>query len=79
MSARPNFQFFSGASIRARKPLRQFTFREVQEDLDDLGAVAMQAPRSWIQRQRCFHRVFWSTVDRAAGHHVCGSRRLCLE
>jgi hypothetical protein len=42
MSAALNFQFFSGSSMRAQKALSLFFLREMEEELDDAGSVAVE-------------------------------------
>src|SRR5579859_5190026 len=42
MSARLNFQFFSGSSIRARKRLRCSSFERWSKKFDDAGSIDME-------------------------------------
>ena len=42
MSARLNFQFFSGSSIRARKRFLCSAFRKVEEKLNDPRSIAIK-------------------------------------
>ena len=42
MSARLNFQFFSGSSMRCEEALSLLLLREVEEELDDAGSVAVE-------------------------------------